>query len=101
MTVERFMTGEDLRRAREILNMKERKSIAQIVHEVAESCGLTWEQIVRNARHRDVVQARQMAMYIAYREGFSTPQIGAVLNRDHTTILHGIKKERARRATNA
>lgn len=31
-------------------------------------------------------------MYIIRREGLSTTQIGYLLNRDHATVIHGLKQ---------
>jgi chromosomal replication initiator protein len=46
---------------------------------------------------KDIVAARQMAMYLAREEtNASLPQIGRALGgRDHTTVLHGYQKIRA------
>lgn len=49
-------------------------------------------------RHRSLVIARQEAMYRAHREGgYSLPRIGRALgNRDHTTVLHGVRRHEKR-----
>jgi chromosomal replication initiator protein len=45
------------------------------------------------ARHKRVVVPRQIAMYLLREDAhLSTPEVGRVLNRDHTTVLHGIKQ---------
>jgi len=45
---------------------------------------------LRTAR---LVRPRQVAMYLIRRQTkLSLPQIGMILNRDHTTVIHGIKR---------
>jgi chromosomal replication initiator protein len=45
------------------------------------------------ARHKQIVVPRQIAMYLMREDAhLSTPEIGRLLNRDHTTVLHGIKQ---------
>lgn len=43
-------------------------------------------------RHRSVAEARQIAIWLLRRRGYSLPQIGAAMARDHTTVLHAIRK---------
>lgn len=49
-------------------------------------------------RHKAWAEARQVAMYVAHEiTGASLPRIGRVLgNRDHTTVLHGVRAMRQR-----
>lgn len=43
-------------------------------------------------RHGSLVRARQIAMwFIRRRLALSFPAIGAAFNRDHTTVIHGIR----------
>jgi chromosomal replication initiator protein len=45
------------------------------------------------ARHKHVVVPRHLAMYLLREDAhLSTPEIGRLLNRDHTTVLHGLKQ---------
>ena len=46
------------------------------------------------SRVANIKNARQVAMYILSRElGMSTPKIAAEVGvKDHTTVIHGIKK---------
>lgn len=55
------------------------------------------------ARNKIVVRWRHLLMYLAHKfTGYSLPQIGRLLgNRDHTTILHGVKKITAERIVDA
>ncbi len=43
------------------------------------------------SRHREVVVPRQVAMYLLKEDArLSAPDIGRLLQRDHTTVLHGV-----------
>nr|WP_256432955.1 MULTISPECIES: helix-turn-helix domain-containing protein [unclassified Martelella] len=44
----------------------------------------------RQKRHSIVRQRAMYEIYIAF--GASLPQIGVVFNRDHTTVLHAVRK---------
>ena len=68
--------------------------IDDILEEVVRYYGLPRDEIVGPRRTRELVVARQVAMYLA-REmtSMSHPQIAASLGgRDHTTVMHGCNK---------
>ena len=45
------------------------------------------------SRHKQIVVPRQIAMYLLREDAhLSTPEVGRLLNRDHTTVLHAIKQ---------
>jgi chromosomal replication initiator protein len=51
------------------------------------------EALKGTARHKHIVVPRQIAMYVLREDAhLSTPEVGRLLNRDHTTVLHGIKQ---------
>lgn len=71
-----------------------------IIRIVAEDFGLPTKLLRGDWRRRDMVEARQIAMWIA-REGFgrTLASIGAFLGRrEHTTVSHGVETVAARRA---
>jgi chromosomal replication initiator protein len=73
-------------------NIRPKKTVAikDIVKIVADSYGLAEEVIYEKTRRREIVRARQVAMYLL-REDFniSYPLIGQKLgDRDHTTVIH-------------
>jgi chromosomal replication initiator protein len=72
-------------------------SIDQIIEAVAQFYKLETEDLLGRRRSKDIVTARQMAMYLAREEtDASLPKIGRALGgRDHTTVLHGYEKIRA------
>ena len=73
-------------------NIKPKKTVAikDIVRIIATHYGITEEIIYEKTRRKEIVRARQVAMYIL-REDFniSYPLIGQKLGgRDHTTVIH-------------
>lgn len=51
--------------------------------------GLTPSQIVGPQRHKPITRVRQAVAYVAAEQGkHSISQIGRMMNRDHTTIIH-------------
>ena len=65
---------------------------------IANTHGLTVDRFKARDRHREVAWPRQEVMLAAHRAGYSMPQIGRFLGRDHTTVLHGIRQAEAREA---
>ena len=73
-------------------------TIANILSEVALRHGVTVAQLKSDCRARDVIVARQEAMWRCHGEKrWSLKQIGRALNRDHSTILHGVRAHEKRR----
>ena len=64
-----------------------------IMEETSTYFGLEPEDLVSKSRSRPLTTARHVAMYLL-REltGLSLVKIGEHFGRDHTTVLHGIKK---------
>lgn len=67
---------------------------ARVIDMVAETFGVTNASIRGISREARFVEARHVAGHLLMRKlGYSSPQAGRVLgDRDHTTILHGLKK---------
>lgn len=66
---------------------------AGIVKRVAAAFGVSTRDVLGSTRLRSVMVPRQVAMWLV-RElcGLSLPRIGAVFGRDHTTVLHSLRK---------
>ena len=65
-----------------------------IIARVGERCAVPPKDILGELRRPDLVQARQVAMFLC-REllGFSYPVIGRLFGgKDHSTVMHGVKK---------
>lgn len=75
-----------------------RRRLLVLAVEVSRAYGLTVEDFKSPTRVRDVSWPRQEFMLAAHRAGYSLGQIARFLNRDHTTILHGIRAASKREA---
>lgn len=71
-------------------------TIDHIIQTVCSHFGLEPATIHTKSRKREVVQARQIAMYLAKNNtDFSTSKIGTLIgNKDHATVLHACKTVR-------
>lgn len=78
-------------------------SVRQIINVVSEYYRIPQREIMSNRRTAPVVRARQIGMYLAKTHTLrSLPEIGRVLGgKDHTTILHGVRKITQRMADDA
>jgi chromosomal replication initiator protein len=64
-----------------------------ILTAVARYFGVKIDDIKSKARHKQIVVPRHIAMYLLREDAhLSTPEVGRLLNRDHTTVLHGMKQ---------
>ena len=77
MTVQTKMTWMEQRIARRIVGM------------VADATGVD-PQV--DARIPAIVTARQVAMALMVQAGLSTPKVGAFFGRDHSTVIHGVRR---------
>lgn len=68
-------------------------SIPDIIETVCDHFGLETSSIQTKSRKREVVQARQIAMYLAKEyTDYSVARIGKLIgDRDHATVLHAFK----------
>jgi chromosomal replication initiator protein len=73
-----------------------------IIRRAAAAFGVTPKELLGPSRLRNVLLARQVAMYLV-REvcRLSLPRTGAVFGRDHTTVLHACRKVAAAIETDA
>lgn len=65
---------------------------AQVMARVAALHNVTVEDIVGPSRSRQICEARWAAMRELRLSGKSTPWIGRLLNRDHSTVVHGLRR---------
>lgn len=71
--------------------------MAEIATPMAASAGLTLADLRSPARHRHIAHVRQDVMRAIHENTkASLPEIGRFLNRDHTTVMWGIRKSRER-----
>ena len=80
---------------KDILKAHDRRvTIEEIQKRVAEQWGIRLTDMTSARRSRNVARPRQVAMYLAKMfTDRSLPEIGRMFgNRDHTTVIHGIKQ---------
>jgi hypothetical protein len=83
-----------------IMKFRNAPTVAFIQMTVAHHYGLSAREMTSERRSREIAWPRQIAMYLAYKlTPKSLPGIGRQFNRDHTTILHGIRCVRRRIAS--
>jgi chromosomal replication initiation ATPase DnaA len=78
--------------------MDKRRPVHEIVAEVLQHYpGITWEDVKGIRRTRDLIAPRHACMRAVYneRKDLSSPRIGKIFGRDHSTLLHAVKKDYA------
>lgn len=77
----------------------------QLTRECAERHGFTYNDVIGGGRKKELVRARHEAMaavYQALSPAWSLPKIGMFFGgRDHTTVLHALKKMKVRNGEGA
>ena len=79
---------------RDMLNVLERKvTIDDIQRKVSDQYGIRVADMKSKRRERKVALPRQVAMYLSKMlTSKSLPEIGRNFDRDHTTVIHAVKK---------
>jgi len=72
------------------------KESKDIIAMVERASGVSFSELKSANRQRNVVTARQYAFWRLYQHtyslGYPLVQIGKMFNRDHSTVIHSIKK---------
>jgi chromosomal replication initiator protein len=64
-----------------------------ILFAVGRYYGVNPDELKGKSRHKQIVGPRQIGMYLLREDAhLSSPDIGRLLNRDHTTVLHALKQ---------
>jgi chromosomal replication initiation ATPase DnaA len=63
-----------------------------IVAEVARVAAVPVAQIMSTSSNRKTARARQLAMWRGRQAGLTFGQIGQYLNRDHKTVMSGVRR---------
>lgn len=70
-----------------------RTTIDEIQRKVAEHYNISVKEMQSSRRARNVARPRQIAMYLAKQlTSRSLPEIGRKFDRDHTTVMHAVRK---------
>ena len=64
-------------------NMMEMEAIAKVY-------GYTAEEVVGKNRQKKLVEVRRKCVVMLREKGYSTTEIGRIMNRDHSTIVHSL-----------
>lgn len=83
----------------DLISLEEPKpmKLLTIINFVAASFGITVPTIIGESRQKLAVTSRHVACYLGFKHtGMSMAAIGRRLDRDHTTIMHAIRKIKQR-----
>lgn len=80
-------------------NLKGMRLIRCIVEEVADEYGLTVQQVCGRKRGKSYVDCRMEIAVKLRGRGYSYPEIAEALDRDHTSIMHLIDRNKKNAAT--
>lgn len=68
-------------------------TLETILNRAADFFGVPLTDLTGRSRSAKIALPRQIVMYVMREEiGASLPQIGQILGRDHTTVMHGIER---------
>ena len=88
-----YLTPEDVARAERISPKLRRATVKGIAAHVSDLTGIPVDMILGTSRKANVKAARHLTWFIARQQGMSLPQIAAASGHDHSTVLHGIRRE--------
>jgi chromosomal replication initiator protein len=80
-------------------NLKANKDqvIKTAIVRVCKDYKITFEDMMSGSRKRSISLPRMVLMYKLYQTGFTLTEVGAIFNRDHTTVINAIKKIEAQK----
>ena len=62
---------------------------------IAKEYGYTAADVVGKNRQKKLVEVRRKCVVMLRAKGYSTTEIGRIMNRDHSTICHALKMSKA------
>lgn len=66
--------------------------IAEIFDKVYKVTGISMEKLKGKSQKGDIIYARHLTMYLLKKKvGLIVREIGKLLNRDHSTVIHGVQ----------
>jgi chromosomal replication initiator protein len=78
---------------KEIIDSEKAYAPEYIIEKVADFYDIAPDEVIGKGKTKNVANARQMSIYLIRKlTGLTLEQIGEVLNRDHSTVLHSIRK---------
>jgi chromosomal replication initiation ATPase DnaA len=79
----------------------DRPTVRSIAESVSEKTHIPLDDLLGYTKRQPVARARQFVMWKANKAGHSLAAIGRALNRDHTTIRHGVREIERQLMSNA
>jgi chromosomal replication initiation ATPase DnaA len=80
--------------------MTPREKNLTIIDYIASGTEFTRDDILGRRKFPDLVAVRRNCVMAFRNMGYSTLQIGRIMNRDHSTIVHAIQQHAKREAAN-
>ena len=71
--------------------MTPREKNIQLIRDIASQNRVTLHDVMGPSRAQYIVTARFKCYRALRQKGLSYPQIGAIMKRDHTSILYGVR----------
>ena len=65
------------------------------IEAIAKAHCFTLEDILGPRKFKPLVAVRRKCIVVLREKGHTTTEIGRIMNRDHTTIVHALQKSRA------
>lgn len=70
--------------------------VREVVIPILHKHSMPWEMIIAHKRACHLIAPRQEVFYALHQAGFSYYKIGAICDRDHATIMYGVRKHKER-----
>ncbi len=64
----------------------------ELMKQIGAKHGVSLDDILSARRQTDIAAARFEISARLYERGLSYPQIGRLINRDHTTVIHAVRR---------
>lgn len=75
--------------------MTPRQSNMLEMEAIAKEYDYTAADVVGKNRQKKLVEVRRKCVVMLREKGYSTTEIGRIMNRDHSTIVHSLQKSKA------
>jgi chromosomal replication initiator protein len=75
--------------------MTPREKNLAMINAITQKHRLTLDDILGPSRRKIFVGVRRKCILALREEGYSTTEIGRIMNRDHSTIVHALNKDKA------
>jgi chromosomal replication initiation ATPase DnaA len=73
-------------------NVKVTKQTQESIAYILDAYGVTWNEVIGPVRETKYTTPRRAIWWLLRCKGLSIAHIGSITNRDHTTVMHGLRK---------